>query len=1005
MRTVYAVVALLLSAPLSAQSLSVTTFAGTDGGPGYRDGAGSAARFVKPYGITVDASGNILVADLAAHNIRKITPSGDVTTLAGVADAIGSTDGLNGVARFNAPHAIAVDTSGNVYVAESSLRKISPSGTVTTLVASVPALSGIALDSGGNIFATESASNLIRKITPGGSMTDFASTDGSAHGLTIDSSDNLYFTTLDGGVFKCTPQGVITTIADDVRYPGDLDVDASGNLYVISGEQIKKFMPGGTVVTFAGSGSQGQRDGVGTEADFLDPRGLELSPDGTLLYVADYGNNAIRKITVPGAAVTTLAGKPRQRGMTDGAGLDARFSFATDAAVAPDGNVYVVDYANNRIRKITPAGVTSTFAGSTRGTADGLGVAAQFDIPLRIAVGHDHTGNWVLYVTDASRIRKITHEGYVSTVATSLSFPRGIAVSASGSIYVADGVRHTIMKIDIPSHTMTVFAGASGMPGDVNGTGAQARFRSPHGLAIDAGGKLYVSDSGNNRIRQIDLATSVVTTYAGSGSSGSQDGTGASATFSDPRDIHAIGNDLYVADTNGVTVRLIEPGAVVSTVAGKPAPWAHRDGTGAWARFQAIGGLGGDSNRNLYICDTDGSNIRRAGIAGIADIATASDAAPLPHAVVQLGTEPDTATSWIWSIERRPPGSTAELSSTTIRNPTFTPDVADLYTFLLRAEGPDGVRYSTVNVMARGCSEPLRSVTASATTPAVCESGSYGTASVSVAGGNDVTYQWGYRTTSGGRITPIAGETSPTYAIEETDLGGGTGTRYLVVTVTPECGVQTVSNQLPIELTSPADATITASSGVFANTTENFASVAHAGTSATYAWSITNGTITAGQGTWSIEYKAGGSGVVTLSVTITRYGCLSNGNTNVPIQERPAGSTMLYVVTPCRIVDTRHGPALASSESYELRITGTCGIPSDAKSIVANITAVTPVADGWLAVWPADTPWGGTSTMSYRAGRTRATNAIIRLSSWGRVQVLNNGGPQHVVIDVTGYFR
>lgn len=119
------------------------------------------------------------------------------------------------------------------------------------------------------------------------------------------------------------------------------------------------------MTTFAGSGWQGQDDGVGTAASFLYPRGLELSPDGTLLYVADSLNDAVRKITVPGAVVTTFAGQPTQRGTTEGTGLAARFYHPRDAAVAPDGNVYVLDSANRRIRKITPAGVTSTLAGGT----------------------------------------------------------------------------------------------------------------------------------------------------------------------------------------------------------------------------------------------------------------------------------------------------------------------------------------------------------------------------------------------------------------------------------------------------------------------------------------------------------------------------------------------------------------------------------------------------------------------------------------------------------------
>ena len=999
------VCAVLLSTAAFAESLSVTTFVGSDAGAGYRDGVGTAARFVAPYGIAVDAGGNVLVTDADAHNIRHITPAGVVTTFAGVAGVGDSVNGPSGVARFWSPRGVALDSSGNVYIAESGLRKISPSGVVTSLVATIPVtFGGIAVDRNGNVYLTDFLGDSIKKVTPGGTMTTFVSTADAPNGMTIDAGDNLYFTAGGGGIYKCTPLGVVTPIAT-IPYAEGLDVDASGNLYVASygSEQILKVTPGGTVTVFAGSGSQGQEDGTGTAAQFLYPTGVALSPDGTLLYVTDRVNNTIRKITVPGAVVTTFAGKASQYGTTDATGLNARFSNPTDAVLAPDGNLYVTDAFNARIRKVTPAGVTSTLAGSIFGNMDGTGASARFAAPMEITFGYDGP-DWVLYVTDQqnNNVRKITQAGVVTTVATGLNGVTGVAVAADGDVYVSEFYGHTIKKIDMPSATVTVFAGASGVPGSTNGTGTAARFENPAGLTIDGSGTLFVADYTNNLIRQIVLSTAEVTTLAGSGTYGSADGTGTAATFGAPVSLHAVGSDLYVIATQ--SVRLIEPGAVVTTVAGKASTWVNRDGTGSMALFEAISGIAGDSNTNLFICDRYSNNIRKARIPGIADVATASSTTPLPLTVVQLETDPDTATTWTWSIDRRPTGSTAELSSATIRNPTIAPDVASLYSFLLRAEGPGGIRYSTVNVTPSGCGDPLASVVASTATAAVCAAGTNGTASVSVTGGAGVAYQWGYRTTSGGAITPIGGETSSTYTIDGTDLGG-TGARWLVVTVTPNCGVPTVSNQLPLEVTATPDSTIAASSGVFANSTQNFASVADAGAGATYAWGITNGTITAGQGTRSIAYTAGASGTVALTVTVSRNGCAPAGNVNVPIQARPAGATMLYIVTPCRVVDTRSGSAIAHAETRNFLFAGLCGIPADAKAVVTNVIAVSPLTDGWLALWPAGTTWGGTSTMNYRIGRTRANNAIVPLPNDGNVSVLNSGGPQHIVIDVTGYFR
>jgi sugar lactone lactonase YvrE len=996
------VAAVLLSTAAFAESLSVTTFAGSDAGPGYRDGVGTAARFNWPSGLTVDRNGNVLVADENSHTIRHITPAGVVTTLAGVGGESGTTNGKTGVARFAVPRAVAIDRSGNVYVAEQRLRKISPSGVVTTLHNSIPTSLGIAVDTSGNVFLADLFGDTIRKVTPGGVMSTFVTTADAPRALTIDGSNNLYFTS-SGGIYKCTPRGVQTQVAG-IGGDGSA-VDATGNVYVSSGLQILKATPTGTVSTIAGTFSQGHQDGPGGTATFLFPTGVGLSPDGSLLYVADQGNDAIRTITLPGAVVSTFAGKANGRGYADATGLDAQFSNPTDSVLAPDGNLYVTDTFNSRIRKITPAGVVTTFAGGTRGNMDGTGTSAQLSDPTGIAVGDDG-GNWVFYVTDLENdnVRKITQAGVVTTVATGISGAYGVAVAADGDVYVSEFYGNTIKKIDMPSATVTVLAGSPGTPDFKDGTGTAAYFKNPAGIALDGSGNLFVADYSNNRIRQIVVATAVVTTYAGSGQTGFANGTGVAATFYAPNDVHRVGSDLYVSDGGNQIIRLIEPGAVVTTVAGKARRQVNRDGTGDIARFSNLAGIGGDSSTNLYICDLYGSNIRKARIPGIADVATASNTAPLPLTAVQLGTSPDTAASWTWSLDRRPAGSVAQLSSATIRNPTFTPDVDGLYTFLLRAEGPGGIRYSTVDVTASSCADPLASVVASTATAAVCASGTNGTATVSVTGGTTHAYQWGYRTTPGGAITSLGGETSATYTIDGTDFGG-TGTRYLVVTVTPGCGVPTVSNELTLEVTPPADATISASSGVFANSTKNFASVADAGPGATYTWGITNGTISGGQGSRSLSYTAGASGVVALTIAVAQNGCVQGGNVNVPIQVRPAGATMLYIVTPCRVADTRDSTAIAHAETRNFQMAGVCGIPADAAAVVANVTAVGPLTDGWLALWPAGTTWGGTSTMNYRIGRTRANNAVIPLSNDGMVSVLNSGGPQHLILDVTGYFR
>jgi len=311
------------------------------------------------------------------------------------------------------------------------------------------------------------------------------------------------------------------------------------------------------VTTLAGS-TLGFTDGA--LAQFNLPYGVAVDADGNV-YVADAGNHRIRKISAAGV-VTTLAGSTF--GYLDGTGAAARFNFPEGVAVDADGNVYVADAGNHRIRKITAAGVVTTLAGSTFGYLDGTGAAARFNFPSGVAV--DAAGN--VYVADAGndRIRKVTAAGVVTTLAGStlgfadctgaaarFNFPFGVAVDAAGNVYVADAQNNRIRKITAAG-VVTTLAGST--LGFVDGTGAAARFSSPQGVAVDAAGNVYVADASNDRIRKV-TAAGVVTTLAGS-TQGFLDGTGAAAQFATPYTVavDAAGN-VYVADTDNDRIRQI----------------------------------------------------------------------------------------------------------------------------------------------------------------------------------------------------------------------------------------------------------------------------------------------------------------------------------------------------------------------------------------------------------------------------------------------------------------
>jgi len=315
-------------------------------------------------------------------------------------------------------------------------------------------------------------------------------------------------------------------------------------------------------------GVEGGTDGIGVSARFDWPAGIAVDVTGNA-YVADTSNDAIRKIT-PAGLVTTLAGTAGDYGGADGPGCAARFNSPYGVAADASGNVYVADTGNDAIRKITPAGLVTTLAGQagSSGSADGTGRAARFNWPSGVAV--DGAGN--VYVADNGNdtIRKITPIGMVTTLAgmaghfgrsdgvggaARFSNPYGVAVDASGNVYVADTYNHTIRKAT-PWGVVTTLAGAAGHYGSADGTGHTARFSSPTGVTVDASGNVYVADSFNDTIREITPAGAVRTLMGTAGRIGSADGVGRAVRFTWPTGVAVDAwGVLYVTDSQNNTIR------------------------------------------------------------------------------------------------------------------------------------------------------------------------------------------------------------------------------------------------------------------------------------------------------------------------------------------------------------------------------------------------------------------------------------------------------------------
>jgi sugar lactone lactonase YvrE len=319
------------SAPITcpSETLCLQLLAGcTDEGSGSADGVGSAAGFNFPGGVAVDPAGDVYASDTLNNAIRKITPAGVVSTVAGSMGDPGSVDGIGSAALFNQPGGLAIDGAGNVYVADQ-------------------------------------LNNTVRMLTPAGVVTTYAGSagvGGSADGLATAALFNV---------------------------PSGVTVDSAGNLYVADygNFTIRQVSPTGTVTTLAGSPGQiGHVDGAGSAAQFEAPTAVAVDRAGNV-YVADMA--AIRKIT-PAGVVTTLAGNAYAfHGSADGVGSAAQFDEPMGLAVDANGNVYVADSQNAEIRRVTPAGVVTTIAGVASQHGIVLGTSPRFSLPVGVALSGD----------------------------------------------------------------------------------------------------------------------------------------------------------------------------------------------------------------------------------------------------------------------------------------------------------------------------------------------------------------------------------------------------------------------------------------------------------------------------------------------------------------------------------------------------------------------------------------------------------------------------------------
>jgi sugar lactone lactonase YvrE len=605
---------------------TVSTFAGS-GSPGAVDGTGTAASFNAPQGLSIDEAGNIYVADHDNHQIRKITPGGVVSTITGNA-AAGFSNGLGKNALFNSPYGMVITTGGDLYIAEEinrTIRKValsgynvSPdlpegltmdgSGTISGKPLKISPATNYTVTAINNAGSSSSTINIkvtVPKIAPVvTSFTPKAASAGSVITITGNNFTGATAVSIGGaavagyyvlsptqiiavvssgsasGSIKITnPYGSASTIGFTFNKPPQISY--TNNLTFVAGTAITPLSPNNTgtavpaavylnTTLFAGNsqGYYGSVNGTGPGSSFNNPGGLAIDGVGNI-YVADVNNNMVRKIT-PAAVVTTFAGTGYY-GSTNDTGTKASFYSPCGVVSDASGNLYVADFFNNRIRKITPQGAVTTFAGNgANASVDGKGLSASFNNPAAISI--DGSGNLYVSESTGNRIRKITADGVVTTLAGSTE-------------------------------------------GNANGTGNKAQFYFPRGIVSTLNGTIYVADTENNLIRQITPA-GVVTTFAGTGKAGNTNGTRLAASFNRPAAITVdVSGNLYVGEKRDI--RMIRTDGSVITLAGNNNyNSAYTDGVGTSANFSDPAGLVIDKSGNLLVADRSANMIRKISLAG-----------------------------------------------------------------------------------------------------------------------------------------------------------------------------------------------------------------------------------------------------------------------------------------------------------------------------------------------------------------------------------------------------
>ncbi len=604
-------------------------------------GGASLASLNRPFAVAVDSSNNIYIADQYNCVIRKVDTANTITTIAGIANSCAySGDGGKGTAaQLYYPQGVGVDSSGNLYIGDENncvVRKLVLSTNIITTYAGnhtcgysgdsgaatsaeLNVVSGVAADSSGNLFIADSGNCVIREVTKSNGK---ISTVAGNHTCGFSGDGGLATSAEMNQVFGLTVNGTTVTFADYYN------------------QRIRQFTVGGNINTVAGNGTACAgtcgEGGSAISAELYDPVGVATTSTGTI-YIGDNYNYAVDSFTV-GGNLNRVAGNHSYNIETlfngaaaSGVELNFPFGLADDSS----GNIYIADSHNSMVREdVKSTGLVNFFAGDgTYGYLGDGGPATSAELTYDYGVAKDSLGNVYIADTNNCLVRKVNTAGTISTFAglvvsnsprcgytgdggsatsAELYYPYGVAVDSKNSVYIADYQEAVIRRVT--SGTITTIAGIGGIGGysGDGGPATNALLYQPQALAVDPAGNVFIADTGNCRVREINATTGIINTVAGTGNcSFTGDGLAIANGIGYPQGIAVDANDnLFISDYNE-RVRWVSPNGIITTIAGTGVNGYSGDGgLGTLATLYEPTGVALDSSGNVLVSDYYNSRVR-----------------------------------------------------------------------------------------------------------------------------------------------------------------------------------------------------------------------------------------------------------------------------------------------------------------------------------------------------------------------------------------------------------